>query len=157
MPARKQPVGVRKNPLRVVDDPVSVVGRSGSSVATVSRRREPPYTPREMRQMISSEHARPLPRPTCKSSEPSRPSGGEGRSTELQPSSGARDWPFQCLVARLAMGPGRLRGRDTTKPRHLRTLPTTLGSVLYDLRGTTGVFPEQRCLFVPCWCRLGRY
>ncbi len=55
MPARKQPVGVRKNPLRVAGDPVPVVGRSGSPVTAVIPPPRASYTPREMRQMMISE------------------------------------------------------------------------------------------------------
>ncbi len=54
MPARKQPAGARENPLRVVGDPVPVVGPSGSWVAVAPPPRTA-YTPREMRQMMISE------------------------------------------------------------------------------------------------------
>ena len=53
MPART-PAGVRKNPLRVVGDPVPVVGPASLPVAAVPPLRTV-YTPREMRQMMISE------------------------------------------------------------------------------------------------------
>jgi site-specific recombinase XerD len=58
MPARKQPAGARKNPLRVVADPVPVGGTAVSSSAVVAPSAlRTTDTPREMRQMMISEFA----------------------------------------------------------------------------------------------------